>query len=49
MLCLRSASGTPVLETLAESFASIAAAERFARDRLDIDVAHVRIKVRNHA
>ena len=49
VLCRKSASGTPVLETLPESFTSVAAAERYAMDSLEITPAQLRVKVRSHA
>ncbi|MDB5683533.1 MAG: hypothetical protein JWM38_1747 [Sphingomonas bacterium] len=45
----KTAGGTPVLETLTESFASIASAEAFALESLGVDRAHVRIDARGAA
>ncbi len=49
VLCLKAPGGTPVLETLTESFATIAEAERFAIERTGVDPGHIRSKARASA
>ena len=44
VLCLRTRSGTPVLETLPDSFASVASAARYAIEQLRISRGQVRLK-----
>ena len=46
VLCLLTRGGTPVLETLADSFDSVWSAERHAIDVLGIDPTQVRVKAR---
>ena len=47
VLCLETRGGTPVIETLPDSFETIESAERHAIDRLGIDAAQVRVKARS--
>lgn len=49
VLCLKAPGGTPVLETLTESFATIAEAERFAVEQTGVDPGQVRTKARASA
>lgn len=49
VLCLEAPGGTPVLETLTESFATVAEAERFAIEQTGVDPGHVRSKARTSA
>jgi hypothetical protein len=44
VLCLRSRTGTPVLETLADSFDTITSAERFATEQLGVPPTQIRMK-----
>jgi hypothetical protein len=44
VLCLLSRTGTPVLETLPDSFDSIESAERYATVELGVPIAQVRTK-----
>jgi len=44
VLCLRTRTGTPVLETLPDSFDSVASAERHAVEELGVPIEQVRTK-----
>lgn len=44
VLCLRTRTGTPVLETLPDSFDTITSAERYATEELGVPRDQVRMK-----
>ncbi|MDB5690235.1 MAG: hypothetical protein JWL91_2111 [Sphingomonas bacterium] len=46
VLCIETLGGTPVIETLPDSFVTIAAAERHAIETLGLDSGRLRIKTR---
>ena len=46
VLCRLTGSGTPVLDTLDESFPSVGSAERYAIEQLQVAPADIRIKAR---
>ena len=46
VLCLETPGGTPVLETLPDSFDTIEGAERHAIDQLGLDAGRLRVKTR---
>lgn len=49
VLCRMTSRGTPIVETLDDSFATVALAERFAVERLGVDHCQVRTKLRTPA
>jgi len=49
VLCRMTSRGTPVLETLGDSFDTVANAQRFAIDSLGVDAGQVRTKLRTPA
>jgi hypothetical protein len=46
VLCLETPGGTPVIETLPDSFATIESAERHAFEQFGLDARSVRVKAR---